>query len=125
MADKLDLGREEEMALEEETAQDGTPVEPQEPPVQPMEMALEGPEDVAHGGSGDVALGGPGEKNSEEWLLGIAQGGLPEAALVEPGEQKPNETQNTKWVKELTCWPRCSLPSTRKTQSGKTRKALY
>ena len=83
-----------------------------------MEMALEGPEDVAHGGSGDVALGGPGEKKSEEWLLGIAQGGLPEAALVEPGEQKPNETQNTKWVKELTCWPRCSLPSTRKTQWG-------
>ena len=30
------------MALEEETAQEGTPVGLQEPPVQPMEMALKG-----------------------------------------------------------------------------------
>ena len=41
------------MALEEETAQEGTPVDPQEPHVQPMELAPEAPE--------DVALGGPGE----------------------------------------------------------------
>ena len=43
------------MALEEETAQGGTPVDPQERPVQPMEMAPEGPEDVAQGGPGEVA----------------------------------------------------------------------
>ena len=55
MADELDLGLEEEMALEEETAQEGTPVDPQEPHVQPMELAPEGPEDVAHGGPGEVA----------------------------------------------------------------------
>ena len=33
MADELDLGLEEEMALDEETAQEGMPVDPQEPPV--------------------------------------------------------------------------------------------
>ena len=42
MADELDLGLEEEMALEEEKAQEGTPVDPQEPHVQPMELAPEG-----------------------------------------------------------------------------------
>ena len=61
MADELDLGLEEEMALEEETPQEGTPVDPQEPHVQPMELVPEGPEDVAHGGPGEVAPGGPGE----------------------------------------------------------------
>ena len=85
MADELDLGLEEEMALEEETAQEGTPIDPQEPHVQPMEMAPEGPEDVAHGGPGEVAHGGPGEEEPEEaGLLGIAQGGLPEAAPAGP-----------------------------------------
>ena len=43
---------------EEETAQEGTPVDPQEPHVQPMETAQKGPEDVAHGGPGEVALKG-------------------------------------------------------------------
>ena len=67
MADELDLGLEEEMALEEETAQEGTPVDPQEPHVQPMEMAPEGPEDVAHGGPGEVAHGGPGEEEPQDF----------------------------------------------------------
>ena len=31
MADELNLGLEEEMALEKETAQEATPVDPQEP----------------------------------------------------------------------------------------------
>ena len=92
MADELDLGLEEEMALEEETAQEGTPVDPQEPHVQPMETAPEGPEDVAHGGPGEVAHGGPGEEEPEEaGLLGIAQGGLPEAAPAGPIELRPAE----------------------------------
>ena len=100
MADELDLGLEEEMALEEETAQEGTPVDPQEPHVQPMEMATEGPEDVAQGGPGEVAPGepgevahgGPGEEEPEEaGLLGIAQGGLPEAAPAGPVELRPAE----------------------------------
>ena len=89
MADELDLGLEEEMALEEETAQEGTPVDPQEPHVQPMEMAPEGPGDVAHGG--------PGKEESEEvGLLGIAHGGLIKAAPVEPEEHEPNKTQKTR-----------------------------
>ena len=75
MANELDLRLEEEMALEEETAQEGTPVDPQEPPVQPMEMAPEGlgdvahggPSEVAHGGPGEVAHGGPGKEESEKW----------------------------------------------------------
>ena len=84
MADELDLGLGEEMALEEETAQEGTPVDPQEPHVQPMELAPEGPEDVAHGG--------PGEEEPEEaGLLRIAQGGLPEAAPAGPVELRPAE----------------------------------
>ena len=84
MADELDLGLEKEMALEEETDQEGTPVDPQEPPVQPMEMAPEGPGDMAHGG--------PGEEEPEEvGLLGIAKGGLPEAAPAGPVELKPAE----------------------------------
>ena len=92
MADELDLGLEEEMALEEETAQEGTPVDPQEPHVQPMELAPEGPEDVAHGGPGEVAHRGPGEEEPEEaGLLGIAQGGLPEAAPAGPVELRPVE----------------------------------
>ena len=85
MADELDLGLEEEMALGEETAQEGTPVDPQEPHVQPMELAPEGPEDVAHGG--------PGEEEPEEaGLLGIAQGGLPVAVPVGPVELRPGES---------------------------------
>ena len=67
MADELDLGLEEEMALEEDTAQEGTP------PVQPMEMAPEGPEDVSHAEPGEVAHGGPGEEEPGVGLLGIAQ----------------------------------------------------
>ena len=69
LADELGLGLEEEMALEEETAKEGRPVDPQEPPVQqPMEMAHEGPEDVVHGG--------PGKEEPEEiGLLGIAREG--------------------------------------------------
>ena len=42
-------------------------------------------------------------KKSEIGLLGIAQGGLPEAAPVEPEKHKPNETINTKWAKKSTC----------------------
>ena len=89
MTDELDLGLEEEMALEEETAHEGTPMDPQEPPVQqPMEMAPEEPEDVAHGGPGKVAHGGPGEESEKVGLLGIAQEGLPKAAPVEPGQMR-------------------------------------
>ena len=55
------------------------------------------------------------EEPGRAGLLGIAQGGLPEAA---PVEQKLNKTQNTTWAKESTCWPRCSLPSTPNTQCG-------
>ena len=32
-----------------------------------MEMAPEGPGDVAHGGPGEVAHGGPGKEESEEY----------------------------------------------------------
>ena len=89
MADELDLGLEEEMALEEEAAQEGMPVDPQEPPVQPMEMYPEGP--------GEVADGGPGEEEREEiGLLGIPQGGLSKAAPVKPEEHKPNKTRKTR-----------------------------
>ena len=85
MADELDLGLEEEMALDEETAQEGMPVDPQEPPVQPMEMAPGGPEE-------DVAHGGPGKEEPEAvGLPGIAQGGLPEATPAEPKELRPAE----------------------------------
>ena len=58
-----------------------------------MEMAPEGPEDVAQGGPGEVAHGGPGEEKPEEiGLLGIAQRGLTKAAPVEPEELEPNKT---------------------------------
>ena len=61
MADELDLGLEEEMALEEEEMdQEGLPGEQLEPTMQPMEMAHEGPEDVAYGGPGDAAEEEPG-----------------------------------------------------------------
>ena len=53
-----------------------------------MEMAPEGPEEVAHGGSGE-------EEPEEIGLLGIAQGGLPKAAPVEPEKHKPNKTCRT------------------------------
>ena len=43
MADELDLGLEEEMPLEEETAQEGTPIDPQEPPVQPLKGQVKWP----------------------------------------------------------------------------------
>ena len=68
--------------------------------VQHMEMAPEGPEDVAHGGPGEVAPGGPGEvahggpgeeEPEEAGLLGIAKGGLPKAALAGPVELRPAE----------------------------------
>ena len=50
-------------------------------------MAPEGPEDVAQVGPGEVAHGGPGEEEPEEaGLLGIAKGGLPEAAPAGPVE---------------------------------------
>ena len=62
-----------------------------------MEMAPEGPGDVAHGGPGEVAQGGPGEEEPEEiGLLGIDHGGLPKAAPVEPDEEKPNKTRKTR-----------------------------
>ena len=59
-----------------------------------MEMAPEGPGDVAHGGPGEVAHGGPGKEESEEvGLLGIAHGGLIKAAPVEPEEHEPHKTR--------------------------------
>ena len=57
MADELDLGLEQEIALEEETAQEATPEESLETTVQPMKMAPEGPEDVAHGRPGEEEPG--------------------------------------------------------------------
>ena len=47
MADEPGLGLEEEMALEE-MAQEEMPVEQQEPTIQPMKMAHEGPGDMAY-----------------------------------------------------------------------------
>ena len=105
------------MALEEETAQEGTPVDPQEPHVQPMETAPEGPKDVAHEGPGDVAHGGPGEvahggpgkeESEEVGLLGIAHGGLIKAAPVEPEEHEPNKTQKKKTDEEEPNETRCT-----------------
>ena len=67
------------MALVEETGQEGTPAEQLVPTVQLVEMAPDGPEDLAHGG--------PGEEVPEEIELPrIAQGGLPEAAPSKPEE---------------------------------------
>ena len=66
MADELDLGLEEEMALEEETAQEGTPVDPQEPPVQPMEMAPEGQKTWPKEGQVTWPMEGQAKKSQKE-----------------------------------------------------------
>ena len=66
-----------------------------------MEMAPEGPGDVAHGGPGEVDHGGPGKEESEEvGLLGIAHRGLIKAAPVEPEEHEPNKTQKKNQIKK-------------------------
>ena len=65
-------------------------------PEEPEDVAHGEPGDVAHGGPGDVAHGGPGEEEPEVGLLGIAQGGLPKAAPVEPEEHKPNKTRKSR-----------------------------
>ena len=66
MADELDLGLEEEMALEQ-TAQERTPVKGAtctahgNCPRRARRVAHGGPGDAAHGGPSEVAHGGPGE----------------------------------------------------------------
>ena len=76
-----------------------------------------GPEDVDHGGPGKAAI-------EEQGYYGIAQGGLPEAALVEPGELKPCMTQIHKRARESTCWPHSRTGAEGRGPSSGRKKTL-